>query len=202
MQQSKVNALKTIVNDEFCVDVDDKSRSRDIVSAKKAFSLVLREYKQPFSRIGRFLDKNHSTIVHYMDNIDHEIKTDVEFRERLKRVGDRFKSVMAYDDNISVEPVYKEEIEKYMEYADQNKALKQTIRKLKKTEEELVERLNKATRKDSRIKDLCDMLEQRIPIGKEEEFYNKINRMMNGAATKIYDGQQAVEPMPFQNVRN
>ena len=199
MQQSKVNALKTIVNDEFCVDINNKTRSRDVVSAKKAFSLVLRDYKQPFSRIGRFLDKNHSTIVHYMDNIDHELKTDVEFRERVKRVGDRFKSVMAHD--IPEEPVYKEEIEKYIGYADQNKALKQTIRKLKKTEKELVERLNKATRKDSRIKDLCDMLEQRIPIGKEEEFFNKINRMMNGAATKIYDGQQAVEPIFFQNVR-
>lgn len=199
MQQSKVNALKTIVNDEFCVDVDDKTRSRDIVSAKKAFSLVLRDYKQPFSRIGRFLDKNHSTIVHYMDNIDHELKTNVEFRERVKRVGKRFESVMAH--NEFVKPVSREEIEKYMEYADQNKALKQTIRKLKKAEEELVERLNKATRKDSRIKDLCDMLEQRIPIGKEDEFFNKINRMMNGAATKIYDGQQAVEPMLFQNVR-
>lgn len=199
MQQSKVNALKTIVNDEFCVDVDDKTRSRDIVSAKKAFSLVLRDYKQPFSRIGRFLDKNHSTIVHYMDNIDHELKTNVEFRERVKRVGKRFESVMA--NNEFVKPVSREEIEKYMEYADQNKALKQTIRKLKKAEEELVERLNKATRKDSRIKDLCDMLEQRIPIGKEDEFFNKINRMMNGAATKIYDGQQAVEPMLFQNVR-
>lgn len=199
MQQSKVNALKTIVNDEFCVDVDDKTRSRDIVSAKKAFSLVLRDYKQPFSRIGRFLDKNHSTIVHYMDNIDHELKTNVEFRERVKRVGKRFESVMAH--NEFVKPVSREEIEKYMEYADQNKALKQTIRKLKKAEEELIERLNKATRKDSRIKDLCDMLEQRIPIGKEDEFFNKINRMMNGAATKIYDGQQAVEPMLFQNVR-
>lgn len=199
MQQSKVNALKTIVNDEFCVDVDEKTRSRDIVSAKKAFSLVLRDYKQPFSRIGRFLDKNHSTIVHYMDNIDHELKTNVEFRERVKRVGKRFESVMAH--NEFVKPVSREEIEKYMEYADQNKALKQTIRKLKKSEEELVERLNKATRKDSRIKDLCDMLEQRIPIGKEDEFFNKINRMMNGAATKIYDGQQSVEPMLFQNVR-
>jgi len=201
MQQSKVNALKTIVNDEFCVDVDEKTRSRDIVSAKKAFSLVLRDYKQPFSRIGRFLDKNHSTIVHYMDNIDHELKTNVEFRERVKRVGKRFKAVMAHNDHNFVKPVSREEVNKYMEYADQNKALKQTIRKLKKAEEELVERLNKATRKDSRIKDLCDMLEQRIPIGKEEEFFNKINRMMNGAATKIYDGQQAVEPMLFQNVR-
>jgi len=187
MQQSKVNALKTIVNDEFCVNVDDKSRCRDIVSAKKAFSLVLRDYKQPFSRIGRFLDKNHSTIVHYMDNIEHELKTNVEFRERVKRVGDRFKSVMAYDDNILVKPVHEEEIEKYMEYADQNKALKQTIRKLKKREEELLDSLDKAVRKDSRIKDLCDMLEQRVPQGKEDEEYKYIYRMMNGFGRKNYN---------------
>jgi DNA-binding NarL/FixJ family response regulator len=147
----------------------------------------MRDYKQPFARIGGFLDKNHSTIVHYMDNIDHELKTNVEFRERLKRVGKRFKSVMAHNDHNFVKPVSREEVNKYMEHADQNKALKQTIRKLKKREEELLDSLDKAVRKDSRIKDLCDMLEQRVPQGKEDEAYKYIYRMMNGFGRKNYN---------------
>jgi predicted RNase H-like nuclease (RuvC/YqgF family) len=70
--------------------------------------------------------------------------------------------------------------QEYYTMREENKVLKQCIKISKDKISELEEKLRKLKREDDRIYDIYDMLKQRCPMGKEEELYNRLNRMLNG----------------------
>ncbi len=69
--------------------------------------------------------------------------------------------------------------QEYYTMREENKVLKQSIKKQKERILELEEELRKLKREDDRIYDIYDMLKYRCPMGKEEELYNRLNRMLN-----------------------
>ena len=65
-----MQALIAIVNDEFEVDITDKTRKRPVVIARKAFSFILRESNLSLAGIGGYMGKDHATVIHYLRDID------------------------------------------------------------------------------------------------------------------------------------
>ena len=175
---SQVQALIAIVNDEFEVDITIKCRKRPVVVARKAFSFILRESNLSLAAIGGYMGKDHATILHYLRDIDFVIQTNKYFRNKLSSCGERFDAVVEEAPEQKLEVVKKPQ--DYYTMREENKVLKQSIKKQKERIAELEEELRKLKREDDRIYDIYDMLKYRCPVGKEEELYNRLNRMLNG----------------------
>lgn len=173
-----MQALIAIVNDEFEVDITEKTRKRPVVIARKAFSFILRESELSLAGIGGYMGKDHATVIHYLRDIDFIIRTNKYFRNKLMACGERFDSVIEEAPEQKLEVVKRPQ--EYYTMREENKVLKQCIKISKDRIAELEEELRKLKREDDRIYDIYDMLKQRCPMGKEEELYNRLNRMLNG----------------------
>jgi len=75
--------LKDIIDEVFQCDVMSKSRRRYNVDGRRAFSIILKNRGYTFTRISKFLKKDHATIIHYLKNVEGILKTDPIFRERF-----------------------------------------------------------------------------------------------------------------------
>ena len=74
--------LKRIVNDTFLVDIEIESRKRDVVDARKVYSKILRDSGYSYESIGKTINKNHATIMHYVKNIEHLMSYDQILRNK------------------------------------------------------------------------------------------------------------------------
>ena len=62
--------LKGIVDTIFDTDISSTTRKKNNVEARMAFTKILRDRGTTFVSIARFLDKNHCSIINYMNNFD------------------------------------------------------------------------------------------------------------------------------------
>lgn len=74
--------LKRIVNDAFLVDIEIESRKRDVVDARKVYSKILRDSGYSYESIGKTINKNHATIMHYVKTIEHLMSYDQILRNK------------------------------------------------------------------------------------------------------------------------
>ena len=82
--------LKKIVNDVFLVDIDIENRKRDVVDARKVYSKILRDSGYSYESIGKTINKNHATIMHYVKNIEHLMSYDQILRNKYVACKDVF----------------------------------------------------------------------------------------------------------------
>ena len=82
--------LKKIVNDVFLVDIDIENRKRDVVDARKVYSKILRDSGYSYELIGKTINKNHATIMHYVKNIEHLMSYDQILRNKYVACKDVF----------------------------------------------------------------------------------------------------------------
>jgi len=75
-RQEEIDELKRIVNDIFLVDLEVINRKRDVVDARKVYSKILRDNGYSYDLIGKTLGKDHSTIIHYIKNIEYILSYD------------------------------------------------------------------------------------------------------------------------------
>ena len=85
------NKVKEIVAKAFGIPVEDisiKSRKRKYVNARCAFANVMFEKKIlcNASEIGRIVDRDHSTVLNYLDNHDDFCVTDSFYHSQYKQV--------------------------------------------------------------------------------------------------------------------
>lgn len=74
---TKHEKLKQIVNEVFEVDLMSKSRKRRIVEARMVFANVFMKYNDVSSvQTGRYINKDHATVLHYKNRFDYIIKAD------------------------------------------------------------------------------------------------------------------------------
>lgn len=86
-----MEALKQIVNDIFFVDIDNKTRKRDLVDARKAYSKILRDAGFSYQHIGDSIGKDHATIIHYIKTIDGLLKYEPVFQKKFLLTKKQFK---------------------------------------------------------------------------------------------------------------
>ena len=171
----EVQHLIDLVNKEFDCNVKDKNRYADNVYARMTFGSIMRDKGSSYQSIGKHLDRNHATIIHYIKNMETYRKTDKVFDRRYRMVRD--KHLIEYGPEYDA-PEYSPE--KY------SKLINEVI-SLNKEKKELhleIERISLENKNyaapASRVQELIDIVTQRTRSGREEETANNLNRWYNG----------------------
>jgi IS30 family transposase len=119
--------------------------------------------------IAKSLNKNHSTIIHYMRNAEWLIKHDDDVKvlyEICVEYHDR-----KYDN--------KEEIDEFKlrrELVEKSKRIEQLSLQI----EQLNQKLKQKKSEEERFEHMFAVLRNRVPLGKEKELTDKFNRVING----------------------
>jgi hypothetical protein len=164
----EMQQLADIVKSVFDEDVKDKIQRREIVDARMVFSKILRERGYTYASIGRFLKKDHSTIINYMRNV-YSLLTQVN--------GLMAKYIICRDlFLIDKEVLYinKEEKDNKLSIISLNNQIEKLI-----LERESVTRMET---KYKRIEDILSIIDKKTPNGKEKFILKKVNLMFNDIA--------------------
>ena len=158
--------LKEIVSQVFDTNINIKTRKRNNVEARMIFSKILREDGNTFESIGNAINKDHSTIVYYVNQASVLIKQSIELSDKYLECKN------CYIDNLDV-------VLPQMKYDE----LKNEVIELKLLINQLTIERNKIIKvqeKYNRIKKIINLVAERTHFGKEEFIEKKINQMFNG----------------------
>jgi chromosomal replication initiation ATPase DnaA len=158
--------LKEIVSKVFDTNINIKTRKRNNVEARMIFSKILREDGNTFESIGKAINKDHSTIVYYVNQASVLIKQSIELSDKYLECKN------CYIDNLDVVLPQM----KYDELKDEVVELKLLINQLTIERNEII----KVQEKYNRIKKIINLVAERTHVGKEEFIERKINQMFNG----------------------
>ena len=158
--------LKEIVSQVFDTNINIKTRKRNNVEARMIFSKILREDGNTFESIGKAINKDHSTIVYYVNQASVLIKQSIELSDKYLECKN------CYIDNLDVVLPQM----KYDELKNEVLELKLLINKLTIERNEII----KVQEKYNRIKKIINLVAERTHVGKEEFIERKINQMFNG----------------------
>jgi hypothetical protein len=78
-----MDSLKNIINLVFFVNIDDPTRKRNIVDARRAYAKILKDAGFSYQHIGGSIKKDHATIIHYVKSIDSLLKYDPIFEKKF-----------------------------------------------------------------------------------------------------------------------
>ena len=158
--------LKEIVSKVFETNINIKTRKRNNVEARMIFSKILREDGNTFESIGKAINKDHSTIVYYVNQASSLIKQSIELSDKYLECKN------CYIDNLDVVLPQM----KYDEIKNEVLELKLLINQLTIERNEII----KVQEKYNRIKKIINLVAERTHVGKEEFIERKINQMFNG----------------------
>ena len=158
--------LKEIVSKVFDTNINIKTRKRNNVEARMIFSKILREDGNTFESIGKAINKDHSTIVYYVNQASVLIKQSIELSDKYLECKN------CYIDNLDVVLPQM----KYDELKNEVLELKLLINQLTIERNEII----KVQEKYNRIKKIINLVAERTHLGKEEFVERKINEMFNG----------------------
>jgi len=158
--------LKEIVSKVFETNINIKTRKRNNVEARMIFSKILREDGNTFESIGKAINKDHSTIVYYVNQASVLIKQSIELSDKYLECKN------CYIDNLDVVLPQM----KYDELKDEVVELKLLVNQLTSERREII----KVQEKYNRIKKIINLVAERTHVGKEEFIERKINQMFNG----------------------
>ena len=161
----EMQQLSEIIKSVFNEDVKDKIQRREIVDARMVFSKILRERGYTYASIGRFLKKDHSTVINYIRNVYHLLTQVNGLMAKYITCRDLFL--------IDKEVLYinKEEKDNKLSIISLNNQIEKLI-----LERENVTRMET---KYKRIEDILSIIDKKTPNGKEKFILKKVNLMFN-----------------------
>ena len=133
ISDTQIKYLQTIINNEFDVDILDKSRKQDVVNARLVYSYILRERGCKFLRIAKSLNKNHSTILYLTRNAPFYLKQDEDLNFRYENCKSLFESRHSPIHDLTRRELltaYMRLNTKHEDLIKKNKELKKTIERL------------------------------------------------------------------------
>jgi excinuclease UvrABC helicase subunit UvrB len=158
--------LKEIVSQVFETDINIKTRKRNNVEARMIFSKILREDGSTLQAIGKAINKDHSTVIYYVNQASNLIKQSIELSNKYLECKN------CYINNLDVVLPQM----KYDELKNEVVELKALINQLTTERNEII----KVKEKYNRIKKIINLVAERTHVGKEEFIERKINQMFNG----------------------
>ncbi len=167
----RMNALKDIIQHHLGVDViKDKSRKREKVEARMIFAYIMHDqWKYGPSAIGRFLIKDHTSVIHYLKKFLWDLKTVKSFREDYAVVRKSFVNDLGHIFEFTNSELTKEIFilnNKINDLYSERKELKQSIESSYKTK--------------GRLQNIFKLIQERTRIGAEDEVLKKLNHFYNG----------------------
>ena len=158
--------LKEIVSQVFDTDINIKTRKRNNVEARMIFSKILREDGSTLQAIGKAINKDHSTVIYYVNQASNLIKQSIELSNKYLECKNCYINILDV-----VLPQMK-----YDELKNEVVELKALINQLTAERNEII----KVKEKYNRIKKIINLVAERTHVGKEEFIERKINQMFNG----------------------
>lgn len=170
--ESEMKSLKEIVNKVFEVDIMKKYRYRKFVDARMVFAKILRDRGYTITSIGRFIKKDHTTILHYNVNFDIIINQDAKLRDRYSVclnsfLQDREPIVQSFTDKQLYNEVRK--------LNEQIVNLNGQIERISNDKESLSKMLSRKTRFD----EVLNVMDEKTPLGREQLVIDRVKRMFN-----------------------
>ncbi len=166
MEKDKLIKLKEIVDGVFGVDITETNRQRRYVNARMVFSKIARQHFYVFHDIGRFLGRDHATIIHYMRVFDSYCLTDKNLRDNYISCLNCFSDESFDVSHIKTTDQLKKEI---ISLKRQNNLLSS----------ELV--LCKAEKlQDERVSEIISIIKERTRLGAEDLILRKLKIFYNG----------------------
>lgn len=164
--KEEMDNLKRVVDNVFNVDIIKKTNKRELVNARKVFSKILVERAYGISEIGRYLKKHHTTILHYMSDVDDMLKYSPSVFDKYLICKEDF---LKYTYDNRLEP---KQFEENMYIVSLNNQIEKLI----------LERnaLLKKAESNRRLSAIIELLNIRTPIGDEDFILKRINHMFNG----------------------
>ena len=160
----EVQRLTEIVRIGFDSDVYTRCRKRQHVDGRIAFALLLREQGLGCSEIGKILDRNHATIIHYWNRGEALMETDKIFLKRFVKCREEY---------AGKEPVYyyssRELRKKFMELRNERNKMHLELQAYRQQAKE-----------DRHLEDIFNVIRWRTKRDKLEEVLIRINRLYNG----------------------
>jgi hypothetical protein len=170
---NEMNQLKFIINFVFDVDILTEKRKRKYVDARKVFSKILNDNGFGSSIIGKYLKKDHSSIIHYLKTVNSLIKFDQLLMDRYLYSKDMYlnKKEIPYYQSSHNKLTSREKKQQAKIYG-----LNEEIEKL------IIEKSNliALTSKNKRLSQIIELIDKQTPHGQESYVMRKINTMFNG----------------------
>jgi len=167
--QKESEQLIAIVNAEFNLDILQKTRKRPYVDARRVYTQVMRDRGYSLTAIGRTLDKDHATILHYLRNAHVLFSQHPNLDESYRRISKLRENTIDPIDEMNTL-----ELRHHIYRLRQN--LESLSLRLTKTES----RLDKRDREDERLSDIFHIIRKRLPSGKEKQLKSKLITIING----------------------
>jgi len=170
LTKKKAHHLRRTIEYVLGVNVTlNKSRKRNVVNARVIFSQILKERGYSSVCIGKALDKNHATVLHYFKSFTWNVEQDEDLKIGYEEVKYEFEQ--DYDPLYGLNyPLLKKEI---YTLRNKNKELYSQIIDTKNL-------LSKEKRKDSRLEDIMYLIRERTVNGSEEQILRKLKTFYNG----------------------
>ena len=157
--------LMKIVNNEFNLDINKRTRVRAYVEARIVFCRILKEENYGSYRLGKILSINHSSVNNYWAKADMYISSSKELSKKYLEVRSIFYK--------GKDPIY-HEIKNELEMSNMdNKVL--SLRNA-----HLEDVVNKLLEEDLLYEGMFTMIKKRTPSNKEAEVVQKLKRFLNG----------------------
>ncbi len=169
--EAKAKILFEIVNGVFMTDISRDTRKREVVNGRKVYSMILREDGYPFQKIGEGILKDHATIMHYLRDIDWQLKYDDDLNDKYIECRDKFHANDEQKSETNIDSLTEEVY-----------ALREKIKSLTLSQEDLVSKLAVS----ERFAKIFRIIRARTPYGMEEDIELKLTAMFNSLyATRI-----------------
>jgi predicted transcriptional regulator len=153
-----MDTLRSIIDEEFKIEIIKRTNNRVAVSARKIFSKILYENGYTMNEIGKYLKKDPSSIFYYMTDVDYMIEYTEGMSEKYLNCNKLFTNIIQ---------------EKVINEHENINDLKNRINELLLERKEFRKELNKY----KRIKKIMNLIDCNTPVGKENFIYEKINLM-------------------------
>ena len=90
-------------------DVCGKSRKQEVVYTRMTIAYFLRQYtKLSTTEIGNLINRDHSTIVHYLKAYDSEFRFNEEFRNFAERIKEDLQDILKSSFALELEEEFNE----------------------------------------------------------------------------------------------
>ena len=78
-----MDSLKITIKEIFLADIEEKTRKRRVVDARRAYSKILRDVGFSYDYIGQTIGKDHASIIHYVKSISGLLQYDSTFEKKF-----------------------------------------------------------------------------------------------------------------------
>ncbi len=164
--EKEISDLKTIINNVFGVDLNRNIRKRPFVNSRIIYSKILKDRGYGYIVIGKSLNKDHSTIIHYVQQFERIMYQDEVFAKNY---------IMCKDAFLKDNP-FLTDILSNTDIISQLVSLSAENRKLILERDKVLKTANMYRR----LKRVIEFIDINTPEGKEYIAENRIKFLLNG----------------------